>query len=256
MDKPLQLLIHRYFDSLYLAMRNERRLSQEKLLELDPKAKLLDCGCREGDNTCLLAGKIGAKQVIGLDYTFSALTEAIKKGILPLRSDLNHSIPLSHNSIDVIIASDVLEHLVNPYVFISEMFRVLKPGGYIILDTPNLASWHNIFALLIGVQPFSGPNITTMEDSDVDLVRRMHRSTHGLPEDGEYHEHGEKELTRHIVVVAYISLIRLLNKIGFRIEKAYGFGYYPLPIFLAHLFQIIDIRHTHHLLIKARKPLE
>jgi ubiquinone/menaquinone biosynthesis C-methylase UbiE len=256
MNKQLQKLFHRYFESLYLAMRNERRLFQAKLVESNPNATLLDCGCREGDNTFTLAQKVGARQVIGLDYNFRALSLARERNILPLQSDLNRCIPLDDNSIDVIIASDVLEHLVNPYILVMEMFRVLKPGGYIVLDTPNLASWHNIFALLIGVQPFSGPNITTMEDSDVEMVRRMHRSTHGLPEDGEYKEHGQKELTRHIVVVAYVSLIRILKRVGFQIEKAYGFGYYPLPVFLARLFQHIDIRHSHHLLIKARKLSE
>jgi ubiquinone/menaquinone biosynthesis C-methylase UbiE len=254
MKKLVQQLMLHYFESIYLAMRNERRVKQEFLVELDSTATLLGCGCREGDNTFTLAQKISARQVIGLDYNFEALCLAKKRNIYPLQSNLNYQIPLTDNSIDTIIASDVLEHLVNPQIFVMEMYRVLKPGGYILLDTPNLASWHNIFALLIGVQPFSGPNITTMEDSDLELVRRMHRSTHGLPEDEEYKEHGEKELTRHIVVVAYISLIRLLGKTGFKIEKAFGFGYYPLPVFLARLFQQIDIRHAHHILIKARKP--
>jgi ubiquinone/menaquinone biosynthesis C-methylase UbiE len=253
MKMRLKRSIQGYFDSLYLGMRNERRHTQEILMEPNPNATLLDCGCREGDNTFVLARKVGALQVIGLDYNLRALNLAKKRGILPVQSDLNRCIPLEDDSIDVITASDVLEHLINPGVFVSEMFRVVKSGGYIVLDTPNLASWHNIFALLIGVQPFSGPNITTMEDSDVEMVRRMHRSTHGLEEEGGYKEHSEEELTRHIVVVAYISLIRLLKKTGFQIDKAYGFGYYPMPIFLARLFQRIDIRHTHHLLIKARK---
>ena len=92
---------------------------------------------------------------------------------------------MSENSVDVILASDVLEHLVEPAVFVKEMYRVLRPGGYLVLDTPNLASWHNVFALVIGVQPFWGPNITTIEAVDVGIVRQMHRSTHGLAEEGE-----------------------------------------------------------------------
>lgn len=223
-------------------------------MEFNPNAVLLDCGCREGKNTFTLAQKIGARQIIGMDYNYGVLHLASERHILPLQSDLNRYLPLSHNSIDMIIASDILEHLVDPYVFVMEMFRVLKPGGYVVLDTPNLASWHNIYALITGIQPFSGPNITTMEDSDLELVRHLHRTTHGLPEAGEYKDHGEKELTRHIVVVAYISLIHLLRTTGFQIEKAFGFGYYPLPVIFARLFQRIDIRHTHHLLIKARKP--
>ena len=256
MNNGLRHLLQRYFDWLYFAMRDERRLAQLSLVDFNPEAVLLDCGCREGAGSVAIAQKMGTRKIIGIDFNFNALSLAAKRNILPLRANLNGCIPLANNTVDVILASDVLEHLVNPGVFVTEMYRVLKPAGYIILDTPNLASWHNIFALLLGIQPFSGPNITTMEDSDLELVRRMHRTTHGLPEQGEFTQHDQEELTRHIIVVAYVSLIRLLKRVGFMVAKAYGFGYYPLPVFLARLFQRIDIRHTHHMLIRATKPLK
>ncbi len=240
-------------DSLYLAMRNARRASHRQMVEANPRSWLLDCGCREGLNTAELARIAQAREVIGLDYNLRVLKQASARGIIPLQADLNRSIPLVESSIDVIIATDVLEHLVDPYAFVGEMYRVLKPGGYIVLDTPNLASWHNIFALLIGVQPFSGPNITTMEDADISIVRQMHRATHGLKE-GSYNNYTEKELTRHIVVVAYVSLLRLLKHHGFLIEQVHGFGYYPFPPIIASLFQRLDPRHAHHIVVKARKP--
>jgi ubiquinone/menaquinone biosynthesis C-methylase UbiE len=250
---PMKNIIGRYFDHLYGAMCDQRYIAQKKLVEHDPDALLLDCGSRTGDNTLSLAQPIGTKRMIGLDYNLRSLYQARKRGIIPLHADLNQYLPLSDDSVDLIVATDVIEHLVDPALFVREMHRVLKKNGYAIIDTPNLASWHNIFALLSGLQPFSGPNLTTMEDADLSLVRQMHRKAHGLEEQGEFVEHGEKELTRHIVVVAYRSLIKLLVSVGFQIERAYGFGYYPLPVFLARLFQRIDIAHTHHVLIKARK---
>lgn len=234
-------------------MCDERYTIQLKLVEPDLNALILDCGCREGDNARRMADQIGTNKIIGLDYILSALFHAGKRGIVCIQSNLNDSIPLQNDSVDMILATDVIEHLINPSVFVKEMFRVLKPSGYTILDTPNLASWHNIFALLVGVQPFSGPNITTMEDSDLEIVKKMHRVTHGLEEEGEFQEHNDLELTRHIIVIAYRSLINLLKKSGFTIEKEYGFGYYPLPPFIAHFFQCFDISHTHHIVIKARK---
>jgi ubiquinone/menaquinone biosynthesis C-methylase UbiE len=255
MKKRFQQVIRWYFDRLYQAMCVERYSVQLQLVEPYPYALLLDCGCREGDNTIRLSQRIGNQKNFGLDVIPSALLQASKKGIVCVQSNLNKSIPLQTETFDLIVGTDVIEHLINPTVFVKEMFRVLKPNGYMILDTPNLASWHNIFALLLGVQPFSGPNITTMEDSDIGLVKQMHRATHGLQEDGEFYEHGEQELTRHIIVIAYNSLTKLLKDAGFQIEKSYGFGYYPFPSFLAHFFQRVDIRHTHHLLIKARKVL-
>ena len=118
----------------------------------------------------------------------------------------------------------------------------------------NLASWHNIFALLIGRQPFSGPNITNMEDAEVAIVRELHRSDHGLPEEGIQAEPGEPELTRHIVVIAYRSLVELVQRQGFRIESKRGFGYYPFPPLLARGLQRLDPAHAHHTCIKAVKP--
>ncbi len=254
MRNPLRKMLSCYLDSLYQAMCDERYQAQKQLVEHNPAALLLDCGCRTGDNTLDLGRSIGTTQLIGLDYNLNSLIVSGNRGIACLQSDLNESIPLPSDTVDVVIATDVVEHLVSPAVFMSEMYRVLKPGGYAMIDTPNLASWHNIFALLAGLQPFSGPNLTTMEDGDLSYVRAMHRKTHGLEEEGEFFEHGEQELTRHIVVIAYGSLVNYLKKVGFKIEKASGFGYYPLPIFLARVFQKLDIRHTHHVLLKARKP--
>ena len=255
MKEKFQHLIRWYFNSLYESMCEKRYSVQMQLVEQDSNSCLLDCGCREGDNTLRLAQKVGTHKIVGLDYIYNELNKARKRGIICFQSNLNDNIPLQDESVDVILATDVIEHLINPSNFIKEMFRILKPTGYVIVDTPNLASWHNIFALLIGIQPFSGPNLTTMEDSDLDIVKKMHRVSHNLTEDGEYQEHSELELTRHIIVIAYISLKNLFKSVGFRIEKEYGFGYYPFPPFLANILQRADIRHTHHLVMKIRKVL-
>ena len=254
-DNLFTRVLKGYFDTIYTVAGRERRIAQRTAIEHGPGALLLDCGCREGDGTLRAADSAQTNRLIGLDYNAQALRLAARRGIWALQADLNRAIPLSENSVDAILASDVLEHLVEPAVFVREIYRVLRPGGYVVLDTPNLASWHNVFALLIGVQPFSGSNITTMEDSDVGIVRQMHRSTHGLADEGEYLDHGEHELTRHIVVVAFVSLVRLFQRTGFEIKLARGFGYYPLPGWLARACARLDPRHTHHVLIKARKPL-
>jgi len=247
-------LLLRYFDYIYRSMRDGRRLTQVRMMETDGRARVLDCGCREGENTIRLSGLTGSTRVIGLDYNRRVLKEAKHRGILSVQADFNQGFPLKKASVDVIIASDILEHLVLPDLFLKELYRALRPGGYIVLDTPNLASWHNIFALLLGIQPFSGPNITNMAETDIPLITDLHRKNLGFKEGmTEMREEGP-DLARHIVVIAYVSLLNLLRKVGFQLEEVKGFGYYPFPPLLAKLFQRIDTRHTHHILIKARKP--
>lgn len=58
-------------------------------------------------------------------------------GISFERWDLNEAFPCTAERFDVVFSVEVLEHLQNPYKFIEECERVLKPGGLIILTTPN-----------------------------------------------------------------------------------------------------------------------
>ena len=52
------------------------------------------------------------------------------------------SIPLSENSLDLIICQEVLEHTENFKVALHEMYRVLKPGGQLYLQTPFIIGYH------------------------------------------------------------------------------------------------------------------
>jgi SAM-dependent methyltransferase len=62
---------------------------------------------------------------------------------------------VSPGSVDLVLMIEVLEHLVNPDVGIEEVFKCLKPGGVLILTTPNLSSLLNRMALLFGYLPLS-----------------------------------------------------------------------------------------------------
>ena len=55
--------------------------------------------------------------------------------------DLNYeSIPSKDKSFDVVIAGEVLEHLINPYKVVREFYRILKPNGILIVSVPNISS--------------------------------------------------------------------------------------------------------------------
>lgn len=53
-------------------------------------------------------------------------------------SDLNAGLPLRSESADTLLAADVLEHIYRPQALLAEMFRVLKPGGTALVNTPFL----------------------------------------------------------------------------------------------------------------------
>ena len=67
--------------------------------------------------------------------------------------DFNMKFPLKNKSYDSVFAGEILEHVLNPPFFMREVARILKPGGLLVLTTPNLASLKNRIQLLLGRQP-------------------------------------------------------------------------------------------------------
>jgi len=65
---------------------------------------------------------------ISLDYD-------LRSDSIDIRGD-GQLLPFKNEMFDTIISIDVLEHVPNPEKFVSEMFRVIKPGGTVILSTP------------------------------------------------------------------------------------------------------------------------
>ncbi len=64
--------------------------------------------------------------------------------------------PYPDNSVDLVTGMEILEHLaLDPYFFFSEAARVLKPGGHILLTTPNVVSHRGVNKMLNGTAPYS-----------------------------------------------------------------------------------------------------
>lgn len=134
---------------------------QRKLISVLAKlpirgGKLLDIGCADGNLSLIAKEVLRAKEVYGVDVSTECLQEAGKKGVKTFKVDVNRDrFPLEADSFDVIIASEILEHCILPANLLREAYRVLKTGGYLILSTPNLASFYDRFLLLFGSQPLS-----------------------------------------------------------------------------------------------------
>jgi len=98
----------------------------------------LDVGCREGVQTKWLEKK-------GYQVTPIDIKKVFRKCIIV---DLNEKLLFNDESFDLIWCSEVIEHLNNPAFTMSELMRILKPEGEMILTTPNSYSWIFIFGLL------------------------------------------------------------------------------------------------------------
>lgn len=73
------------------------------------------------------------------------------KEIVCQKADLNQKISFENEFFEVVVSLETIEHLENPWQFIKEAYRVLKPGGKLILSTPNISHLSSrIFYLFFG----------------------------------------------------------------------------------------------------------
>ena len=138
---------------------------------LGARRALADVGCFTGMATAQY-GSLGFARVVGFDASLEALKLAASRGI-NTRSWLigETSCPADDNEFDVIVAADIIEHLVDTDGFLLELGRILGPGGFLIITTPNLAAWRSRLRMLLGKSPlsFPGASPTVQADEMIDL---------------------------------------------------------------------------------------
>jgi len=100
-----------------------------------PRPRVLDVGCATGALLAFLEGRNW--QVTGVEISPSAEYARDKRG-LDVRSATVEDCRFPDASFDVVLASHLIEHLNRPREFIREIGRVLSPGGYFLLTTPNI----------------------------------------------------------------------------------------------------------------------
>ena len=122
--------------------------------ELHGGERVLDLGCGDGTFTAVVA-QAGAEPV-GVDVAEAAVGRArarhpdLQFQLAPIDGPL----PFEDNRFDVLWSSEVIEHVADTARWLSEVRRVLKPGGRLLLTTP---SHGRLRVALHGVEGFSEP---------------------------------------------------------------------------------------------------
>ncbi len=101
---------------------------------------ILDAGCSVGNFIAHSPGRI-----TGIDSDSRGVAECRKRGFKAEEADLNRGIPCADGSFDNIHCWHVIEHLEDPLSFISELYRVLRKGGLLVLATPYFSSAYRRF---------------------------------------------------------------------------------------------------------------
>lgn len=109
-------------------------LGQTDLLK--PEHRILEIGCGIGSLVHDLTRR--GYDVIGTDISHEAITYGRQKyGDIHLRVQAAEALNYEAESFDVVLSFDVLEHIAEVDRHVSEVFRVLRPGGYYLFQTPN-----------------------------------------------------------------------------------------------------------------------
>jgi len=115
------------------------KLRAHRLIRYNPKGPLtvLDCGCGDGYLSVLSAQK--TKKVVSLDFSLKRLEKfsqkALENKIERIGAD-SCLLPFKTGSFDLVLVSELLEHVQEDELMLSEIYRVLKVGGQFVISVP------------------------------------------------------------------------------------------------------------------------
>jgi SAM-dependent methyltransferase len=181
---------------------------------------LLDVGCWDGTYTLKRGEAVAATRLLGIEVFEGASADAARRGIEVARLDLEaERFPWPDECVDVVVCNQVLEHLKNIWLPMSEMHRVLRPGGHAILSVPNLASLHNRVLLAFGRQPTAmrlfGPHV------------------------------------RGYTLREFVALVERGG--AYQVERRLGVGFYPVPSPWSAPLSALWPGGSHTFVVQARK---
>lgn len=192
-----------------------RRLHEMILMNLpkDP-CMILDIGCGNGwvAASCLPKGHQVISADIGRINPMKAVTKYPSEKHVGLVADA-FSLPLKNESIDIIIAAEIMEHVVDPKVFMAELYRCLRPGGKMIITTP----YH--------------------EKLEYSLCIHCHQAT---PRHAHLHSFHEKNIPPIVPEGSRFELVIFMNKFLLKLYTHVVLKYFPF-VFWKKIDQLANV---------------
>jgi SAM-dependent methyltransferase len=118
---------------------------------------------------------------------------------------------------------DVIEHLLDPIAALKELHRLLRPGGRLLIATPNIAKWTRRVKLALGFFPSTA-------SLDEGLLAYDRRTPTELLDEGHFHYFTFRSLRRICI-----------ERVGFRRVDTLGYGRTPLSRHLPTLFSDVFV---------------
>jgi SAM-dependent methyltransferase len=209
---------------------------------------VLDVGCGDGGFLAHLDAHLRAVQpdrevrFVGTDYSAHQLELAARLPYEFHQCDLNIGIPLPDSTMDIVYAGEVIEHLYDPDMLVDECVRVLRPGGSLVVTTPNPHAWYNRALFVAGVQPLFFVTSSRSTDVGAGPRRRLKKGTRPVG---------------HLRLFNRTALLDLLHRAGLERQAVRGAGFHALPRAVSWVDNVFSRWPTFasNLIVLARKPV-
>ncbi len=143
----------------------------DRLLPKTPDFRLLDVGCGAGNMIHHLSHY---GQVKGLEIDPRPVKVARQRGYDVDQFDVTQPMPFDDNTFDAVTALDVIEHNEDDLAILADSFRVLKPGGHLIITVPALMwLWSHNDDINAHVRRYTAPELREKLTKSGFQVRRI-----------------------------------------------------------------------------------
>ena len=189
--------------------------------------RVLDVSCRNGEVMTALAAR-----------GFEVRGTRFERGLPPIEGmpidegvDLTRGLPYPNESFDLVVLTEVIEHLENHRVALGEVARVLRPGGRLILTTPNIMRLDSRLGFML---------------SGMHKAKRRQMALDTPPDDAHrYHKYP----------IPFVLLYYLLRVNGLRLERLGHGKVKPFSYLLyALLYPVVALDTRLRLVWRERKP--